>query len=113
LYIFLFIVLDLNDGFEGGKTAFPGLSHTISPKIGEMYGWPNFLLDATTVRPGASVEEKVEHSGEKVVAGEKFCMNIWASIDKHRQHEPLCDHINIGIHNNQVSCDDWTSWCSV
>eukprot|EP00747_Dinoflagellata_sp_TGD_P222533 gnl/TRDRNA2_/TRDRNA2_94236_c0_seq2.p1 gnl/TRDRNA2_/TRDRNA2_94236_c0~~gnl/TRDRNA2_/TRDRNA2_94236_c0_seq2.p1 ORF type:complete len:326 (+),score=33.54 gnl/TRDRNA2_/TRDRNA2_94236_c0_seq2:48-1025(+) len=69
------VIMYLNEGFEGGKTAFPELNTAVTPKAGAALLFSNLLPEegGTGARPNpASL-----HAGEVVTAGEKWVANCW------------------------------------
>lgn len=63
-------IIGLNEGYQGGKTAFPNLNETYALGKGDM------LLFNTTNDWGW-MTPKALHGGETVTAGEKWICNVW------------------------------------
>lgn len=60
----------LNEGFVGGATTFNLLDLKVEPKLGQ-------LLTFTNVTPEDEPLEVSQHTGDKVISGEKWLLSIW------------------------------------
>ncbi len=60
-YRYFSVVCYLNDDFEGGRTAFPDLKHSVAPRRGQAVIFPSTYL----------------HRAEPVTRGEKYVMISW------------------------------------
>ena len=69
LYSFFVYLNDIPEG-HGGETNFPYLNFSFRPKIGDALFWTNFTSDGQK-------DLDVIHSGEPLLQGEKFGLNIW------------------------------------
>jgi len=63
-------VVYLNDGFEGGHTAFPELGLAFRGNVGDAFTWDN-------VRPDGTVEPRSLHAGRPPLSGVKFLLSKW------------------------------------
>lgn len=68
----------LNDGFEGGATAFPDLGLSLRLQAGD-------LLVFRNSDSGQVADPRMRHSGEPVTAGEKWVATRWI---RHGPHDP-------------------------
>lgn len=64
------VLMFLNDVSYGGETAFPNLSIKVTPRKGMALVWWNCFTDG-------SVDSNTMHSGEPVLAGEKWIATKW------------------------------------
>ncbi len=63
-------VVYLNDGFEGGATAFPKLGLTLRGGVGDAFLWDN-------VRPDGTVDPMTLHAGLPPTQGMKYLLSKW------------------------------------
>lgn len=63
-------ILALNDGYEGGSTAFPNIHRMYKLKKGD-------VLFFDTLDNYEMATSKALHSGTKVLSGEKWIANLW------------------------------------
>jgi hypothetical protein len=63
-------VVYLNDGFEGGSTAFPELGLDFRGAVGEAFIWDN-------LRPDGTVEPLTLHTGRPPTQGTKYLLSKW------------------------------------
>lgn len=63
-------VVYLNDGFEGGATAFPALGLELRGGVGDAFLWHN-------VRPDGGVEPRSLHAGRPPTQGMKYLLSKW------------------------------------
>jgi hypothetical protein len=63
-------VVYLNDGFEGGSTAFPELGLDFRGGVGDAFVWDN-------VRPDGSVDPLTLHAGRPPTRGMKYLLSKW------------------------------------
>jgi hypothetical protein len=63
-------VVYLNEGFEGGATAFPELGLEFSGGVGDAFVWDN-------VRPDGSVDPLTRHAGRPPTQGMKYLLSKW------------------------------------
>jgi prolyl 4-hydroxylase len=82
----------LNDVPEGGGTSFPKLSLTVGAKAGRMLIFHNVDHDDYSKPHVASL-----HSGDPVVKGEKWAMNIWFRQASVRQIFEFSDEATASI----------------
>lgn len=66
-----FIYLNTVTSEQGGATFFPTLDLRIQPKVGSALMWMNASFDGKNLFP------ETLHSGEELIRGEKWAMNIW------------------------------------
>ena len=64
------LVINLNEGEEGGETTFPLLNISVEPKKGSAVYFEYFYNDQT-------INELTLHSGEPVIRGEKWVATQW------------------------------------
>lgn len=62
-------IINLNDGFEGGETAFKHWNLCVKPKQGQIISFDNMR--------GDQVDETSVHCGKPVLAGEKWICTLW------------------------------------
>jgi len=63
-------VVYLNDGFEGGATAFPELGLELRGAVGDAFIWHN-------VRPDGAVDPLTLHAGRPPTQGMKYLLSKW------------------------------------
>ncbi len=63
-------VVYLNDGFEGGSTAFPELGLEFRGGVGDAFVWDN-------VRPDGAVDPLTLHAGRPPTRGMKYLLSKW------------------------------------
>lgn len=62
-------IINLNDGFEGGETAFKNWDISVKPKQGQVITFDNMH--------DGKVNEQSVHSGKPVLSGEKWICTLW------------------------------------
>ena len=68
-YIEKTIILNLNEGFKGGETAFKFWELEVSAKAGQLIQFNNML--------DTKVDKSSVHSGKPVIDGEKWICTLW------------------------------------
>jgi prolyl 4-hydroxylase len=63
-------VVYLNDGFEGGATAFPELGLEFRGGVGDAFVWDN-------LRPDGTVDPLTLHAGRPPTQGMKYLLSKW------------------------------------
>lgn len=64
------VLINLNEGFEGGETMFPRLNLSIAPGLGQIIRFAN-------TEPAGAPHPKSLHQGRKVARGRKFIASQW------------------------------------
>ena len=62
-------IINLNDGFEGGETAFKDWNVSVKAKQGQVIKFNNMI--------GNQVDKNSVHSGKPVLLGEKWICTLW------------------------------------
>jgi len=60
----------LNEGMQGGGTAFPAINQVFLPKIGTAVVWNNLY-------PDGSINPDTIHAGQPILTGEKYIITKW------------------------------------
>jgi prolyl 4-hydroxylase len=62
-------IINLNDNFEGGETAFKNWEIAVSAKVGQVIRFENML--------GSEVDKTSVHAGKPITKGEKWICTLW------------------------------------
>lgn len=62
----------------GGKTSFPNLNVSVTPRLGSIVIWPNVMYKQSKTKMAKFVEDpRTLHGGEPVIHGRKHGLNVW------------------------------------
>lgn len=89
------LMIYLNDTFEGGKTDFPKINFTATPKAGRAVTWNNLKSDG-------SGDEDALHEGMEVTKGKKYIITAW-----YRTGIPVEDRPTLTVVNNKKTFTDY------
>jgi prolyl 4-hydroxylase len=73
-------VVYLNDGFEGGATAFPELGLELRGAVGDAFTWDN-------LRPDGTVDPLTLHAGRPPTRGMKYLLSKWMRDRSQEGHD--------------------------